>query len=255
MNVTRSLFSAAALATLLVAPLAHAQDATPLDAAKLALKQAAYDTPEAITKARAQLAALQAADPQSAGLHYWVALADYRLVPRLMTKNKKDADRYIKDGLDHLDRAIELNPKFADAIALKAGLQGLSIAVSPSRAMSLGPDIEESFGRAAGMEPSNPRIVLLRGINTFNKPAFVGGGAKKALATLLEAADLFAAEKAGDIDWGHDEAYTWAGRAAAKMDKATDARTFYRKALELNPDNHWVEHVLLPALDKEKEKS
>lgn len=247
------------LATLLVAPLAHATDPTaaPVEAAKVALNQAAYDTPEAIVKARAQLAGLQAADPKSAALHYWVALADYRLVPRLMNKDKKEAGRYVKDGIEHLDQALKLNPKFADAIALKAGLQGLSIALDPGRGMMLGGEIEESLGRASGIEPTNPRIVLIDGINTLNKPKFVGGGATKALVKFRKAQEMFAAEPAvaRAIDWGHDEAYAWAGRAAAKLDKVADARAFYKKALEINPGNQWVEHVLLPALDKPKGKS
>jgi tetratricopeptide (TPR) repeat protein len=255
MNVARSLAAAAVVATLFVVPLVHAADPTPLEMATLALKHAAYDTPESIVKARAQLAGLEAADPKSSALHYWVALADYRLAPRLMSKDKKEAGRYINDGIDHLDQAVKLNPKFADAIALRAGLQGLSVAIDPSRGMMLGAEMEESFGRAAGMEPSNPRVVLLQGINTLNKPKFVGGGADKALVTFLKAAELFAAEKPGAINWGHDDAYAWAGRAAVKLAKTADARTFYKKALEINPGNQWVEHVLLPALDKEKEKS
>ena len=255
MNLFRSIVPAALLAALFVTPFARASDVTPLEAATLALAQAAYDTPEAIVKARAQLAGLQAADSQSALLRYWVALADYRLVPRLMGKDKKEAGRYIKDGIDHLDQALKVNPKFADAIALRAGLQGLSIAINPSRGMMLGGEMEEAFGRATALDPANPRVVLLQGINTFNKPKFVGGGAAKALVTLMKAADLFAAEAPGPTQWGHDEAYAWAGRAAAKLDKAADARAFYQKALEINPGNRWVGHVLLPALEKEKEKS
>ncbi len=255
MNVTRSLVPLALLAALFVSPLAHAADPTPIEAATVALAQATYDTPEAIVKARAQIAGLQAVDPKSAELHYWVALADYRLVPRLMSKDKKEAGRYIKDGIEHLDQSLKLHPKFADAIALRAGMQGLSVAIDPSRGMMLGMEMEEAYGRALGMEPLNPRVLLLQGINTLNKPKFVGGGADKALVTFLKAIELFAAETPGDIHWGHDEAYAWAGRAAAKLDKTADARAFYQKALAINPANHWVEHVLLPALDKEKAKS
>lgn len=257
MNIARSLVPAALVATLFTTAIAHATEPTisPIEHATLALTQAAYDTPEAIVKARAQIAGLQAADPKSHSLHYWVALADYRLAPRLMSKDKKEAGRYIKDGIEHLDQALKLNPKFADAIALRAGLQGLSVAIDPSRGMMLGMEMEEAYGRALGMEPSNPRVVLLQGINTLNKPKFVGGGADKALVTFMKAIELFAAENSGAIRWGHDDAYAWAGRAAAKLDKTADARAFYKKALEINPGNQWVEHVLLPALDKEKVKS
>ena len=64
MNVSRSLVPAALLAALFVTPLARAADPTPIEAATIALAQATYDTPEAIVKARAQIAVLQAADPK-----------------------------------------------------------------------------------------------------------------------------------------------------------------------------------------------
>jgi tetratricopeptide (TPR) repeat protein len=167
-------------------------------------------------------------------------------------KDKAAAERYWKDGLEHLGQAIVLDPKFADAIALEAGLRGLGIMLDPSRAMVLGGEIEEGLSRAAALAPKNPRIALLDGINTFNKPKFVGGGLDKALVKLKKSQELFAAEqaKAPAIDWGMDDAYAWAGRASAKLEKTDAARASYQKALEVNPGNTWVKYVLLPELDQ-----
>ena len=55
---------------------------------------------------------------------------------------------------------------------------------------------------------------------------------------------------AESIDWGHDEAYAWAGRAAVKLGRIDEARAFYQKALEVNPANGWVAKSLLPELEK-----
>jgi tetratricopeptide (TPR) repeat protein len=260
MNPIRTFLPALALAGLLFAPAARgakpdarSAEPAPLATAQQLVKHATYDSLGALMRARASVAALSAADPRSAPLHYWLALADYRIVPRLMNTDKKGAGRYCTDGLHQLDQAIRLDPKFADAIALEAGLQGLAIALDPSRAMALGGEIEEGFGRAAAIAPKNPRVVLLSGINTLNKPRFVGGGADKAMAMFHKALELFAAEKAAGnapIDWGYDEAYAWSGRAALELEKRDEARVFYHKALEINPGNAWVEHSLLPELDK-----
>ncbi len=229
------------------APAAPADLAT----ARIALMRAVYGSTDSILAARAQLEALAAASPKSAALHYWVALADYRLVPRLM-KDAKAAARYCKDGLDQLDRAIAIQPKFADAIALEGGLQGLEISLDPTRAMALGPQIVETLGRAAALEPANPRVALLDGINTYHVPRFVGGGPDKALVRLAHAQQLYAAEKAGGPDairWGADDAFLWAGRACVELALYDQARAFYDKALAANPSNGWVKYTLLPELD------
>jgi len=49
-------------------------------------------------------------------------------------------------------------------------------------------------------------------------------------------------------DWGADEAFLWAGRAAQQQQDTTTARAMYAKALEINPHNLWVRNVLLPAV-------
>ena len=272
MKLARSL-STAVLAALAVTSAAHAgaaaagsQEAPPAPAAvaaaspaaaapgvpKLELQRAVDGGPDSILVVRAQLVQLLMNDPKSKELHYWVGYADYRLVPRVM-KDKAAAGRYLEEGLQHLEQAIKLDAGFADAIALEAGFRGLSIMLEPARGPALSGEIEEALGRASALAPKNPRVALIDAINTFNKPRFVGGGVDKALVKLKKAQELFAAEgtsRAPAIDWGHDDAYAWAGRAAEKLEQYGDARRYFRKALEINPGNAWVKWVLIPELDQ-----
>jgi len=162
-------------------------------AAREALLRAVYESTDSITAARARLEALATADPRSAERHYWVALADYRLAPRVM-KDPKLGARYCEDGLHHAEAAVKLAPKFADALALKAGLEGFSISIEPSRAMVVSGQISEDLGQAKALAPKNPRVALFDGINTYHMPKFVGGGPDKALPKLKKAQALFAAE-------------------------------------------------------------
>jgi len=247
-----TLAAPAALITLLALPATAATPAAVV-AAKRALRLSAQGEMDSLVKARAQFAALSAADAGSAALHYWVALADYRIVPRLLSKDRTQAERYLKDGLAQLDQALKIDPKLADAIALKAGSHGLAIMLDPSRGMALGAEIEEELRQAATIEPRNPRVALIDGINLYNKPKFVGGGPDRALPRLLQARELFESEPKPDstaIDWGHDDAYVWAGRASLQLKKPKDAVAFYRKALEINPHNGWVSSSLLPEAEK-----
>jgi tetratricopeptide (TPR) repeat protein len=247
----------------LVSRPAAAADAAAVTAAKAAL-QAAVDGGEAgpILAARGQFATLSAAEPKDPSFHYWVALAAWRAVPMLSNNKAKaeQARKICKDAIERCDRALALAPKHADALALKAGLQGLWLSFEPGEMMSLGMQMGQSIERARELEPANPRVLLLDGINTLHKPAFVGGGADKALVKFDEAiafydkqaAAVTAAATSGDpaaLGWGRDDALLWAGRAAAKESKLTQARDYYKRALLANPENSWVKNVLLPQIE------
>jgi tetratricopeptide (TPR) repeat protein len=172
---------------------------------------------------------------------------------------KERAKKLCKDGIERCDRVLAKAPRHADAIALKAGLQGLWLSFEPAAMMTLGMQMEEAMERARELEPENPRVAFLDGVNTFHKPAFVGGGADKARARFDQAIALFArtgaaAGAANDpaaLDWGRDDAYVWAGRAAAKTKDYAAAKAYYEKALGANPGNGWVRGTLLPGVEKQ----
>jgi tetratricopeptide (TPR) repeat protein len=216
------------------------------------LAAAARGTASDLLQARGRLAALSAANPGSAELHYWTALADWRLAPRLVATDRA-AERWCRDGLEHAARAVELDPKHAEALALRSSLLGLSLTFDPGAMMTVGPEVEEIMARAVAMAPKNPRVVLLDGIGTLGKPGFVGGGARPALARLTAAAALFDAEAAADSPvtaWGRDDACVWAGRAAFQLGDPAGAVVWYRRALAASPGHAWVVRSLLPEAEK-----
>jgi len=249
----------------------HAAAPKAVASAEQKLRHGAYAGPAtALIEARAQLERLAAAEPKSALLHYYVALADWRLVPR-MNEDKKKAKQFCMDGIERCDRAVSLDPKFAEAVALKAALQGYSIQFDPASAMTLGPEMEASYQRALKLAPENPRVHFLQALNTLHKPEFVGGGAKNASPQFAKALELFEKESASDTTgegesgdgsvvprWGYEDAYLWAGQTAMKLDDPAAARGYYQHALEINPENGWIRGALLPEAEaklKGKEKS
>jgi tetratricopeptide (TPR) repeat protein len=258
-----ALVALAASFALAVRP-AGAADSAAVAAAKGALQTGVdHGKPAEILAARAQFVALSLAEPDSPALHYWVALASWRAVPLMMDdeKSKERAKKLCKDGIEQCDRALARAPKHADAIALKAGLQGLWLSFDPGSMMTLGMQMGVAMARARDLEPANPRVAFLDGINTFHKPAFVGGGADKARVLFDESIALFAkagpaatAGPSGDpgaLDWGRDDAFIWAGRSAMKEKDYAAAKAYYEKALVANPNNGWVRHSLLPRLEKQ----
>lgn len=69
---------------------------------------------------------------------------------------------------------------------------------------TLSPQVFAELGKAAAMNPANPRAPMIQGMFTLNMPEFYGGGAKNAKPLFEKAQLLFDAEKNQDIrpDWG-----------------------------------------------------
>ncbi len=267
---SRIALSAALVAAVLIAPApraAHAAEATAVAAAKSALTAAVNGgDAKAIVAARGTFAGMAAAEPTVTAFDYWTALAAWRAVPMLDDDKatKEQAKKLCKDAIDRCTRVLKAEPKHADALALKAGLQGLWLSFDPGSMMTLGMEMEQGMAKARDLAPDNGRVAFLDGLNTLHKPAFVGGGADKARVKFDEAITMFekaapavtaaATTRAGDpnaFDWGRDDAYVWAGRSAMKEKKYAEAKAYYERALATNPANGWVRTQLLPQAEKQ----
>lgn len=251
MRSLSTLALAATLALGLAAP-AIALDRAAVAAARRDLQSAvnAGDL-AAMMSVRARFGAMSQAEPGNALLHYWVGVATWRALP--LQKDRKLAERMGDDALEHLEKALLAEPRFAECLAVKGGLQGLLIEYKPGSMMTLGPQSGANIGRAVSMQGDNPRIHLFAGVGDLHKPAAFGGGPKGAIEEFRRAQELFAKESVADSitpDWGSDDAFLWEGRATMKMKEYAAARDAYRLALEANPGNGWVRTQLLPAAEK-----
>jgi tetratricopeptide (TPR) repeat protein len=248
------LLCAALVAAIVVAPPARATDAGALAAAVRLLQDGvSRSSSSTLLKARGAFMSLLAAEPEAPQLRYWVAVTAWRVVPVLTPKDKAKAERLCIEGLDQCEAALKKNPKFAEVIALKAGLMGLSIGFHPDDAMTIGPQMEGIYALATRLEPNNPRIRLIEAINTLHKPDFVGGGPVLALEAFKHAQKLYEAESVADStapSWGRADAYLWAGRASMQIKNYEAARDYYRKALRADPDYQWVSGALLPEAEQ-----
>ncbi len=246
-----------ALSVLAAAPAAHAADPAAVAATRRAL-QAGVDSAAArqVLAARARFKALSEAEPDVSLLHYWVAVADWRLVPLMGRGDRTKAERYCREGVAECDAALKLDERSAEALALKGGLQGLLIGFDPSALMTLGPEATLNLSRARELDPENPRAWLLDGMSTLHKPAEFGGGPKPALEKLRRAQTLFGGRRPAEglaPDWGTEDAFIWAGQAARELGDLDTARAMFRNALEAAPRNAWVRDVLLPAVSGPRE--
>ncbi len=105
--------------------------------------------------------------------------------------------------------------------------------------------------QARRLDPTNPRVLYLAGLNRYYGPSLLGGK-REALKLLLAAETRFAAETGPPADpfapgWGHGACLVYLGRTYAALGEPDKAEASYRRALELNPHDKlarvaWEKH-------------
>jgi tetratricopeptide (TPR) repeat protein len=185
-------------------------------------------------------------------LQHYYAYALYREANLLMGRRQDEKEyRPLLEQADSLLEESASKLQLPETFALRSSVLGQLIN-NPLRGMTLGPRSSSAMDRALELGPRNPRVWMLRGVGAMFTPAMFGGGVDKAEEYLRKAIALFADDRPAPPlpAWGQAEAYAWLGQTLHKQKRVDEARTAYHKALELQPDNGWVRHVLLPALDR-----
>ena len=220
--------------------------------AKIVLQKAVNTaSQELFTRAEESLApALQNAQfaPMA---EYYLAYAAYRRATVLLQIDKEKADAYLDTAVARLERIIGRDERFVEAYPLLSGCYGLKMSITPIRAIMLGPKSGSIIGTAKKLSPFNPRVALQAAIATYSTPAMFGGGKEKGLAEMRSAAELFDRWVSSDSlqpDWGKDEVWAWIGLASMEQKELIQAKRAFERALEINPENGWVKHVLMPRL-------
>jgi tetratricopeptide (TPR) repeat protein len=186
-------------------------------------------------------------------LQHYYAYSLYRESTLLMGMRREEKE--YRPLLEQADSVLEQSASklaLPETYALRSSVLGQLIGTNPLRGMTLGPRSGNAMDRAIELGPRNPRVWMLRGVGAMFTPAMFGGGVDKSEEYLRKAIALFADDRPVPPlpAWGHAEAYAWLGQALHKQKRIDDARAAYAKSLELQPENGWVRHVLLPALDR-----
>ena len=202
---------------------------------------------------KAMLERALTAFPNDPLLQHYMGYALYREAA-LMQGMKRDGDE-IRPVLEAADEVLEKSARkldMAETHALRSSVIGQLIGSNPLRGMTLGPKSSAAMDRAVELGPNNPRVWLMRGMSAMFTPGMFGGGQDKADAYLTKSIALFATDKPTPPApaWGHADAWIWLGQLRQQQGRIADARKAYNTALEIQPGNGWVRHVLLPGLDR-----
>jgi hypothetical protein len=182
---------------------------------------------------------LKPADAESASRSYYAGLANYRLMQLALAKDKSRAKESAEECVRNLDRALEIQKDFADALALQSAcldmLASLEAWRTPFAASRSGAQIE----RARHIAPKNPRVLLLDAVELYERPKNTDAEKDRALNGFKKAAAAFEAERQETVHepgWGAAEAYTYLGRCYLERGATLDARDALERALLIAPE-------------------
>ena len=149
---------------------------------------------------------------------------------------------------------MKLDERHAESHALLGTLYGMKIDGNLLRGARFGPRVQKHQKQALEFGADNPRVRYLLGtcqFHTAKKPA----AQREALATLLAAEKLFAAEAqrpAGPLEprWGRSSCLTFIGRTYELLGQRTEAADYFRKALAQHPADHLAKEGLARVTEK-----
>ena len=135
--------------------------------------------------------------------------ASYSLV--IMSFDEADGEKkdlVLDRAQELLDRALELEPEESELHVLQAFLYPSRIMVDPmGRGMLYIEKMFTSLEKARDLNPDNPRIYFLEGVNKLNLPPSMGGGVDAGKPVLEEALRKYKTFTKPDPlwpDWGED---------------------------------------------------
>lgn len=142
---------------------------------------------------------------------YYASFAQIQKGRSLMMQGKMDElDAIAELAQKPLDQAKELSKDNAEILILQKMIHNLKLMVNPmERYMSEGMLGAEALSNAEKLDPSNPRITLLRAQDTYFTPEQFGGSKTKGLEMFKKSVEQFDAYKPKselDPNWGKAEA-------------------------------------------------
>lgn len=143
--------------------------------------------------------------------NYYAAFSHIQKGRVLMRENKMDAlDATADQAQKFVDAAESLDKENSEIHLLQKMIYSLKMMVNPmERFMTFGSKAEEELKTAEKLDPSNPRVTLIKAEDVYFTPEQFGGSKTKGIELFrasLEKFDSFKPKTALDPNWGRSEA-------------------------------------------------
>ncbi len=176
---------------------------------------------------------------------YDKAFANYRLAISASLTNQPALAKQAADQAITLLEEIELTePNNVEVKALLAQVYGYKIALEPMKGAYYGPKSGRKLAQAEALSPSNPRVLLIKGISAYSTPGIFGGNTETAYNAFNLAINEFSKDTQSNYHWGYAEAYTWRGKMHQQQGEQQKAQADWQHALQIDPNNGWAQSLL-----------
>lgn len=137
-------------------------------------------------------ARIASAEPKEWLPAYYAAFGQINAAFVLLRENPSKAEEAIDAAQSSLDKAKALAPAESEIAVLQAYILIARVSENPMvKGQELSPQVFAELGKAAALNPDNPRAPFLQGMYTLNMPEFYGGGAARAKPFFEKAAVLY----------------------------------------------------------------
>jgi len=187
-------------------------------------------------------------------VNYYLASIDFAFsYIGIEEKNNDDVKKYTESSLALLDKATEANDEFAEAWILKLAVNSNRWIYDSQSMNDILAKQAEAKDRAKKLEPGNPRLYLIDGMNTYYTPESFGGGVEKAQPLFEKSWELFQTYIPKDEtypEWGKDQAAGMLALCYIKNEKLDDAKKWIDKALEVSPESGFIKNYVMKEYEK-----
>lgn len=172
------------------------------------------------------------------------------------SKKSKEARSLIAEAEINVDKMLKHNPKWADAIALKAALVAYNISLSPYKAPILGPRSMSLISDALSISQNSLQAIIEKGNASHYAPSMFGGNPSEATKFYAKAIAIMENLQTDKqiCSWLYLNTLTQLALAYEKSSQTQMADATYRRILMLAPNYKWVRDELYPSFRKKQSK-
>ncbi len=176
-------------------------------------------------------------------LNYYYGYIGYTLGE----KRNKEARALINSAYIQLEALEKINYKPAVLKAYRAAFYGYEIALNKLKAPYLGPKSITAAKEALELDKNNPLALTQYGNIQSYMPVVMGGSKKEGLEYYQKALNSYEQEpERAKTDWNYQNLLITIIMAHLRLEQEAEARTFYRKLIEIAPEMHWAIEALNP---------
>jgi tetratricopeptide (TPR) repeat protein len=162
-----------------------------------------------------------------------------------------EAEKYLDLAKDNLEKLEKSGIEDSEISAYKSAFYGYEIGINKLKAPFVGPKSIKYSKLAIEQNPQNPMGYIQYGNSQFYMPPVFGGSKTEAVAHFKKAELLMESNKAQLVnDWNYLSLLALIGQSYFAMEDYKNAKIYYEKALNVEPNFLYVKNELLPELIK-----